>query len=1665
MIDEQNIAEMNTILNKKKGLRKVQFRANNKYEFDHWFFFIQKCCRGDFLNFDEASHIFDINNDNNTNNLNNQIQNDAEFDFKNFEISLDNDDNIEKYIEKNDEKKFKTCADGFFIEKKIEKKSFMYGDLEKKIIFENSKKTSNLKFKKSKECVLTNSYLIEIKNNKKKFLYSNTFFLIGGNIKKIKSSKENTENKFVFEIEEGLDLSSINLELIKKAKKIVGDDKIYEILNSLEKSLKTKSLFLLKKNLNLVNFFEIKLNDDFLLTINEKKIVLETEELIKKINFAIQFSSFEKLLELGDEIKQKKINQNLFIYKKYTNLMQNNIINNNIDNNEIYFLINTAKNLLKINKDFLFKKYFKLIIKHKKFADITVEFKKQIIVMMLQYVVKKVLKFSFFGICNSDFVCKILKFTINTVSILNINFEIISLANIIIFFNNHNLKITPLKFESYFENNDVNNFNNFYFDFDDSYASNGKILEIFNFFENLKKKFDFLNAEFELIKYKKLNNEIKNIAENAKNINNIFSIKLSNNTNQKENQEPHKKKTFLCFTDKNITEPLLQLSNEENSFNVLINEIKNKHSSNNFDLKFKKDIIANNNTENQISIQAFNLLQIILNFNSNDVNFNSTDDPTTINTNNKNNLKNIQLIHHSKNVNNVHINTNNNNSTNKQNKTKKNKQKSEMNNKTIITTTTIEIEDVILNLIETVTMEYPLLKNEFYFQLCKQLTNNFNLNSCLNGWLLFSIYLHAFLPTEDAVPYIQNFIVFSLQRCENDIVSFFQSHIEKRNNNNNNNNNNNSDDDDEYFDSSSFKFVEKRVVHFENGGDNSNETNTNNNNNNFLNKNNAYENAVSNSFTISDIKQKRKILHLIIYCFKVLMKKTCTQTLLLEKQNKNINLNVYNNNDININNSNSSSDNDDNDNNNKVNNNIKNNEDKDEKNKMKTNFEKSFLFRRKSLVFNNHFVINNNNNKNKIKKKDDDYKNNISSTSTLVENFKISKQVITHVFCERYEKVNVEIVLMNGCSFLFSFSYGVLHSSFSIFHALFDVLITNNNCSYENGETTTKNKKTEENEVYLENFYSNIFSFDDDNNNNYCYYDDNCKNIKEINLFENIFHGKVDSDVQYEKFFKQKKFFQIKNFFKNFYLYRIDATEYNFEKNDVDFKKINLQPNSSNIVNFNDDLQWELMFKQNNNNINNIQKSIFILRQYCFNDDQLYEQNDFDQKNFKIFDEDLSINEKIILKKKLFSILLTKKKILDYVKIDLVFAEQVRFVNNKNNLFCMDENYFIYLLAIQIAMTWQKKKNRNKKNLKKIEKISTTVSNEKNINDEFENKIKKKLKKDQTNIKKENRNLISCKILNNVDSSMHFCIDEIFNEKNKTNLLDNDEKFFENFLFDKNKKKINNINIAHVDTDNSNNNNLNEYNSDDDENDNNKNTIINNSDSNSSSESDESSSSNNKSINDKNDKKKNSSSASSFSSEYFSSDDADEEKKNSFVKNKLNTNKTQNIKNNNNYINKKLVNEKIRYEPFRATDFLTEKNLHNFQFFKDFLKSFIENNSNNYNNVINSNELLHNNENIEKIINLVSVFHEVALEAKTETYSSNFKHLLKKTFLDFSAINPFVGNIFFDNVKMLTNNLTVFNENLKKDFSNFIDIKVLMSISFGFFFLKKKKYFFVFVFL
>ncbi|XP_035276926.1 unconventional myosin-VIIb-like [Anguilla anguilla] len=52
----------------------------------------------------------------------------------------------------------------------------------------------------------------------------------------------------------------------------------------------------------------------------------------------------------------------------------------------------------------------------------------------------------------------------------------------------------------------------------------------------------------------------------------------------------------------------------------------------------------------------------------------------------------------------------------------------------------------------------PDTRDEIYCQICKQLVKNTNRNSCVRGWILLSICLGIFPPTDRFIKYLQNFI-------------------------------------------------------------------------------------------------------------------------------------------------------------------------------------------------------------------------------------------------------------------------------------------------------------------------------------------------------------------------------------------------------------------------------------------------------------------------------------------------------------------------------------------------------------------------------------------------------------------------------------------------------------------------------------------------------------------------------------------------------------------------------------------------------------------------------------------------------------------------------------------------------------------------------------------
>eukprot|EP01034_Spumella_vulgaris_P022060 gene22060-28155_t len=75
-----------------------------------------------------------------------------------------------------------------------------------------------------------------------------------------------------------------------------------------------------------------------------------------------------------------------------------------------------------------------------------------------------------------------------------------------------------------------------------------------------------------------------------------------------------------------------------------------------------------------------------------------------------------------------------------------------------------DVDGVVLDLLDAASVRHPVIRDELYFQLAKQLTNNPNRQSRSRGWLLMSLYLHAFHPSLEALPYIKNFVADNLER-------------------------------------------------------------------------------------------------------------------------------------------------------------------------------------------------------------------------------------------------------------------------------------------------------------------------------------------------------------------------------------------------------------------------------------------------------------------------------------------------------------------------------------------------------------------------------------------------------------------------------------------------------------------------------------------------------------------------------------------------------------------------------------------------------------------------------------------------------------------------------------------------------------------------------------
>lgn len=75
-------------------------------------------------------------------------------------------------------------------------------------------------------------------------------------------------------------------------------------------------------------------------------------------------------------------------------------------------------------------------------------------------------------------------------------------------------------------------------------------------------------------------------------------------------------------------------------------------------------------------------------------------------------------------------------------------------------------ETLFFQLINCLTTKYQNIVDEFYFQLCKQLTDNPSQTSESRGWLLFTVFLHVLSPSRETLPFLVHFVQEATTRIE-----------------------------------------------------------------------------------------------------------------------------------------------------------------------------------------------------------------------------------------------------------------------------------------------------------------------------------------------------------------------------------------------------------------------------------------------------------------------------------------------------------------------------------------------------------------------------------------------------------------------------------------------------------------------------------------------------------------------------------------------------------------------------------------------------------------------------------------------------------------------------------------------------------------------------------
>jgi hypothetical protein len=162
--------------------------------------------------------------------------------------------------------------------------------------------------------------------------------------------------------------------------------------------------------------------------------------------------------------------------------------------------------------------------------------------------------------------------------------------------------------------------------------------------------------------------------------------------------------------------------------------------------------------------------------------------------------------------------------------------------------------------------------------------------------------------------------------------------------------------------------------------------------------------------------------------------------------------------------------------------------------------------------------------------------------------------------------------------------------------------------------------------------------------------------------------------------------------FRGFGIFTVEPSNFNEEASDVDLSQVPVQPELRNLVPWSDDLQWDLLLSSCNpeGTDNQVASSRFLHGKTLVLRRQTAMASERFADEYGLFKDTISTRDVTALQG-LWTAWLQSSGVhthlpVDHVRLDLVFAEDTRYVNSR--LYPLSDDSFHYLLAIQLALCW-----------------------------------------------------------------------------------------------------------------------------------------------------------------------------------------------------------------------------------------------------------------------------------------------------------------------------------------------------------------------------------------